>query len=418
MSVVIVGGGQAGTEVAFSLRNGGFAGEITVLSAEPDIPYQRPPLSKDFLKGDGDLEDVVIRPREFYDSKRIDLKLGVHAIGIDRAARKVALSDGGTIGFRHLVLATGAAPIGLDLPGVDAAIPTYLLRDLEHSQALRGVLQNGRGESIVVAGSGFIGLEVAAAAAHYGADVTLLCRADRVMRRSVSEVTSRVFERAHLQNGVDVRFHTEVSSLVPAGRPNLRLTDGSSLEVDRLVVGIGVTPNDELARVSGLSCEGGIVVDAQLRTSDRDIRAIGDCAVSACYGTRQRVESVQNAVDQARFVARQILSEEQGHAESDPFSAVPWFWTQQWGLKLQIAGIIDDSIDDVEVRGDAAVGSYSAFCYSRGKLIAVESVNQPRDHMAARKILESGLDVPSAVAADEAVNLRDLANRGGSVLAA
>jgi 3-phenylpropionate/trans-cinnamate dioxygenase ferredoxin reductase subunit len=402
-SVVIIGAGHAGVQVAASLREEGYAGAVKLLSAEPHLPYQRPPLSKAFLKGAMEADGLPLRAAQFYQDKGIDLLLGEEALVVDRGAQRVELASGGSLAYGHLVFATGARQRPLDAPGIDLD-GVLLLRDLTHARALR--MRLGAARRIVVIGAGFIGLEIAATATSFGGEVTIVEVASRPLGRAVSPATSAFFLEAHNAFGAQFRFGAGVVAL--HGRDGavseVELSDGSRLPADLAIVGIGVLPEDRLARRAGLACDNGIIVNDWLETSDPLISAVGDCAIfpSPLVGFPVRLESVQNAVDQAKTVARRIVG------RPEPYAALPWFWSDQGDLKLQIVGL-SHGCDQWIVRGDPQTKSFAVFGFRGEELAAVETVNRPGDHMAARRIIGARLPLSAAQAADLAFDLRKLA---------
>ncbi len=402
-AVVIVGAGHAGVQAAVSLREEGYAGDVVLLSAEKDLPYQRPPLSKAFLKGEMDIHGLPLRAEAHFREQRIDLKLGVGATRIDRAARRVELSDSGTVAYEHLILATGARQRRLDVPGVD--LPgVFTLRDIADATAIRERL--GAERKVVVIGAGFIGLEIAATAASLGAETTIVEIA-RPMGRAVSPIVSDFYLKAHRAFGARFRLGVGVTAIRGKERAEtVVLTDAEALSADMVVVGIGVVAEDALARACGLDCANGIVVDEYLTTSDPAISAIGDCAdfPNAALGFRTRLESVQNAVDQGRSVAARLAG------KPEPYDALAWFWSDQQDLKLMIAGL-SHGVDRWVVRGDPATRAFSTFGFRKGKLAVVESVNRAGDHAAAKRIIGTMKTLTPEEAADPAFDLRGLAKR-------
>lgn len=394
--VVIVGSGQAGVECAAALRHNWFSGSVTIVGDEPDLPYQRPPLSKEFLKSVED-SSLPLRGEAFYGQNAIDLRLGVTAEKIDRAARELVLGDGERLAYDHLVLATGARNRFPPIPGLDPQ-KVLELRTLAHARALTGRLDALRHVAII--GGGFIGLEVAALLRQRGIAVDVVEAADRLMGRVLSPRMSAVFAAIHEEMGTRLRLSTVVSGI--DGR-KVALSDGEVLDTDAIVVAAGVVPNAELAAEAGLRVENGILVSDRLVTSDPSISAIGDVAAHPNpYGIGTiRLESVQNAVDQGKCVAARLTGDD--HA----YDALPWFWSHQGAAKLQIAGLAMGMNDSV-LRGDAAAGKLSVFVYRRERLIAVESLNSPADHMAARRLLAAGVTVPKEAAADPATDLKAL----------
>ncbi|WP_248257262.1 NAD(P)/FAD-dependent oxidoreductase [Georgenia sp. EYE_87] len=377
--VVVIGAGHAGVQVADSLRAGGYTGAVTVVGEEAGLPYQRPPLSKDYLGPGGPGEPLPLRGDRFFADCGIDLRTGLAATGLDLAARSVALSDGSVLDYEALVLATGAA--NRTLPGADLD-GVHHLRTLTEAQVLRGALD--RAESVVVVGAGFIGLELAAVARKRGRGVTVLETANRVLGRAVSLAMSEYLASAHRRMGVDLRLEEGVDSFESVDGRVLAVasTRGEVYPADLVLVGIGALPRTELAAAAGLQVDNGIVVDAHLRTSDPHVYAVGDCATfpSVHASTRVRLESVQNATDQARHVAAAILG------SRAPYAALPWFWSQQGPIRLQIAGLTRPG-DETAVCGEVGTGKFSVLAFDQGQLTAVESVNKPADHMAARKAL-------------------------------
>jgi 3-phenylpropionate/trans-cinnamate dioxygenase ferredoxin reductase subunit len=407
--VVIVGAGQAGCETAVTLRAKGFAGPITVIGDEHGVPYQRPPLSKAFLAAGSDDDSIILRPAEFYESRGIALLSGHRATAIDRSRRLLELEGRSPLAYDTLVLATGARNRRLNLPGADAQGVHYL-RTLAEAQKLQEKLKSADERQVVIIGGGFIGLEVAAAARKYGADVTVLMSRDRPMARSVSLPVARYFEQEHRRHGVRLVANSAVQSIsASSGHADGVVTAGGKFySADIIVVGIGVDPNVELAETAGLETNGGVVVDSTLRTTDSNIFAIGDCAAFPTQTGLRRIESIQTCVDHARAVAAAIVG-----AGCD-YEKVPWFWTDQFDSKLQMAGLIE-GYDSTVVRGDPLTGSFSVLCFADGQLIAVESVNRPRDHMAARKLLAARVPVSILEAADEDIELKDLLQVGAAV---
>jgi 3-phenylpropionate/trans-cinnamate dioxygenase ferredoxin reductase subunit len=384
-SVVIVGAGQAGCQAAVSLRELGHRGTITLIGDEGVLPYQRPPLTKAYLQGDIGVGDLMFRPETYYAEHDIDLVLDDPAISVDRAARCVVLRSGRVIGYENLVLATGARP--RPIPGA------HTIRTIGDADFAR---PHGR---VVAIGAGFIGLEHAAVASEGGCDVTVVEAQPRALSRVLSEHTAEHVVQVHRRRGVKFLFNATVSEVRPG---EVVLADGTVLAADLVVAGIGVVPNVELAQEAGLTVDDGIVVDARLRTSDPAIFAIGDCARFP-HGTRQvRLESVQNAVDQASCVAAVI----RGSAE--PYVQVPWFWSDQYAMKVQIAGLTEGH-DNAVVTGDPTTGAFSVFCFAGDRLLGVESVNKPVDHVLARRLLAANCPIRPEMVAVPGFDLRTAA---------
>jgi 3-phenylpropionate/trans-cinnamate dioxygenase ferredoxin reductase subunit len=394
--VVIVGAGQAGFQVAASLRADGFDGSIALIGDERGLPYQRPPLSKTVLAGKQHIDSVAFRPERFYHDQRIDLMPGEKIAGIDRASRRVLLSTGSRLPYETLVLATGARVRTLPMSGV------RYLRDRDHAIDLKQRVDAAA--NVVVIGGGFIGLEVAAVARELGKNVWVIEAQSRLMPRVVAPVLSEFYRQAHTALGVSVALNTVVAGI---GEGRVTLSDGATLPADLVVAGIGVVPNVELAGDAGLTLGDGILVDDHLRTEDEHLFAIGDCAdhPNQFAGGRVRIESVQNAVDQAKCVAAQIVG------KRAPYSAVPWFWTDQFDLKLQMCGL-SNRADHAVVRGTMEGRKFSVFYFKDQRLIAVDSINRPGDHMVGRKMLAAGTRVTPEQAGDESVDLKALLSAG------
>lgn len=402
-NILIAGAGQAAYQVAASLRQEGFEGAITLIGDEPGVPYQRPPLSKAYLLGKVGADALRFRPAEFYEQQRIT-RLQATVVAIDRGAKTVTLGGpqaGRQLPYDHLVLATGARNRVPQVPGITLD-GVFGLRTLADADALAPRL--AQIQRVVVVGAGFIGLEFAAVAAARGIRVDVLEIGQRPMARAVSEATSAAFDAAHRAWGVRLHYGQGLASVLgSAGRVTGATTSGGlTLPADLLVYGIGVLPNAELAREAGLAVDNGVRVDALLRTDDPAISALGDLVSfpSPWAGAPVRLESVQNAVDQARALAARLVGK-----AATPYAALPWFWTDQGDLKLQIAGL-SDGHDATVVFGDAAQRQFSVLCFRAGRLIAVESCNRAADHMASRKLLQRHTDLTPAQAAQAGFDLK------------
>jgi 3-phenylpropionate/trans-cinnamate dioxygenase ferredoxin reductase subunit len=399
-AVAIVGTGQAGFQAAAALRQEGFAGRIVMIGDEPVPPYQRPPLSKSYLARESGLDELWLRPESFYAQHRIAVMAGETVTAIDRTERRLLLASGTELAWDHLVLATGARFRPLAVPGaeLDGVLP---LRTLADADILRERLDQAR--DIVVVGAGFIGLEFASVAITRGAAVHIVEVTQQPMGRVVSATISKFFTDAHRRWGAGVLLGTGVTRILGAGGRvcSVETSDGRHLPADLVLICVGVIPNTELARAAGLSVDNGIVVDQQLATADPAILAIGDCAnfPTPFASGRVRLESVQNAVDQARSVAAYIVG------KPEPYDKVPWFWSDQSDLKLQIAGITAGH-DNAVLRGDLDSGRFSVFCYRAGRLIGVESVNQTADHVVARRLLAGDPKLTPQNAVDLSYDLR------------
>ncbi|MEO8667192.1 MAG: FAD-dependent oxidoreductase [Bauldia sp.] len=400
--IVIVGGGHGGSQIAASLREKGYDGPLTLVSAESEIPYQRPPLSKAFLK-DPAHDLLPLRPASFYEKNHIALRLGTEAVAIDRREAQLRLADGTSLAYDKLALAVGSRPripaiAGVDLDGV------FYLREARDARWLRSRLPNS--SNVVVIGGGFIGLEIAATARLLGKTVTVLEAADRLMGRVVHPEISRHFRELHEGWGTDLRFKTPVGAIIGEGGKVVAVetATGERIAADVAVIGIGILPNVEMAAEAGLAIDNGILVDASMATSDPAVVSIGDCVTFDHWdlGRRVRLESVQNAVDQGKTAALTLLG------KGEPYRAVPWFWSDQGDVKLQMVGLSNDA-DRSVLRGRADDGSFSVFHFAAGRLVAIDSVNRPSDHMVGRRMIGAGISPPPEVVADEGADLKALA---------
>jgi 3-phenylpropionate/trans-cinnamate dioxygenase ferredoxin reductase subunit len=391
--VIIIGAGHAGFQAASSLRQLGFPGELMLIAGEPGLPYQRPPVS----------DKLAFRPAPYYAKHAIELVTGDPVLGIDREASRVELSSGRSISYDDLVIATGARSRALPTPGseLDGVV---MLRTLEDAAIVNRRLAYG--PRLVVIGGGFIGLEVAAAARQRGIHVTVLEALHRTLARIVSPTISEHICDVHRAHGTVVRHGIDVRRLLTDDGchvAGVELAGGERIPADMVVVGIGAAPNTELAVAAGLDCAHGVVVDQHLCTGDPHIWAIGDCAVFPdAEGRRRRLESVQNATDHGRAVAAAITG------QPHPYDATPWFWTYQHDCRLQIAGLTSGH-DTAVVRGDPDSGSFSVFCFDGDRFLGAESVNRPRDHLAARKLLDARVALSPAQAGDESYELKPAA---------
>jgi 3-phenylpropionate/trans-cinnamate dioxygenase ferredoxin reductase component len=403
--VAIIGAGQAGFQAAASLRDTGFSGRIALIGDEPVVPYQRPPLSKSYLAGKSGADDLWLRPAEFYAKQQIDLLYGDPVTAIDRGQRRLHLASGIEFSWDHLVVATGAGCRPLAVPGAELD-GVLTLRTLADADALRQRLAEVR--EVVVVGAGFIGLEFAAVALERGTAVHIIEVTRKPMGRVVSEPVARFFTEAHIGWGAEVALGTGVVRMLGVGGrvAGVETTDGRRIPADLVLICIGVIPNAQLARHAGLAVDDGIVVDEYLATSDPAISAIGDCAnfPTPFAPVRVRLESVQNAVDQGRCVADRLAGRPM------PYRRVPWFWSDQGDLKLQIAGITIGH-DKSVLRGDPTARNFSVFCYRDDRLIGVESVNRTADHVVARRLLAGDPALSPEQAADEGYDLRAHARR-------
>ncbi len=397
---VIVGAGQAGAELAAGLRQQNYAGRILVVGEEAHLPYRRPPLSKAYLAGDASAASLLIRNEVAYAKLGIECRTGARAVHIDRAAKRLVFEDGGTQPYSKLALTTGGRPRRLAIEGGDFPNVHYI-RTIADVDALRPGLLAGR--KLVVIGGGYIGLEIAAVAIKLGLKVTLLEALPRVLARVATAKLSSFYERLHRGRGVDIRTGAVVERLAGAGRvDSVILKGGSVVAADLVVVGIGLVPNTELAAASGLAVDNGIVVDRYARTADPDIVAAGDCAHhhNDFLGRSLRLECVPSAQEQARTAAMTLCG------GAVPHAAVPWFWSDQYELKLQMVGIAD-GYDELVVRGDLAGDSFAVLYLKDGAMISATTVNRPQDFTLARRLVVGRSKLDSARLADESVSLKE-----------
>jgi len=402
MGTIIIGAGHGGGTVAAQLRQYGYADAITLIGDEPHPPYQRPPLSKGWLKGEVDHDGLLLRPRDWYAEADVDLRTSTRVIQIDRVAKTVTLSTDETLTWDSLVIATGARARRLELPGSD--LKGFLeLRTIDDAEMIKAWFKPGFRLAII--GGGYVGLEVAASARKLGAEVDVLEREDRLLARVAGPVLSSFFREVHEEQGVRFHFGVAVEGFdgVDGHVSGVRLGDGSVLHCDAVLVGIGAIPNDDLARDAGLVCDNGVVVDGQARTSDPDIFAVGDMThrPMPLYGRTLRLESVPNALEQARHAAAAICG------APEPKTDVPWFWSDQYDLKLQIAGLPFD-VDQVVVRGDPDSRKFSVFHLSQGRVQAVEAVNAAPDFMIGRQWLVARREVDAERLADASIPIKQL----------
>ncbi len=398
--VVLVGGGHAAAAFVNSVRRAGYQGRVTLISDEPVPPYHRPPLSKKYIANALPVAQILIRAAGWYAEQQVTLRLGERVVQIDRKAGCVVLDGGERIGYDQLVLLTGARPrrlpseLGGDLPGV------LVMRSLADADALAPHLVAGK--RVLVIGGGYIGLEAAAVAATKELQVTLLEAAPRILQRVAAQATSDYFRALHRAHGVDIREGVSVRRLIERdGRVcGAELEGGAVIEADVVLVGIGVQPNVELAQQAGLAVDNGICVDALCRTDDPAVLAAGDCCSFEYRGRRIRLESVQNANDQAAAAAHTVAGQDK------PYAAMPWFWSDQYDTKLQIAGL-NQGYDDAIVRAGASERSQSVWYYQGEQLLAVDAMNDAAAYVTAKKLLERGGNVPKATVADPAAQFKD-----------
>ncbi|MEQ8782882.1 MAG: FAD-dependent oxidoreductase [Roseibium album] len=378
--IVIIGAGQAGAQLAHSLRQGGFEGPLRLIGDEPHPPYQRPPLSKKYLSGDVGAEGLWLRPPAFFETNQIDHIPNTKAVSIDRAAKRVHLENGDTLAYGKLVLATGTNARTLPLKGADKT-GVVTLRSIADVDAIRDGLSSSSGIAII--GAGYIGLEVAAVAKAMGKSVSVIEAQDRPMKRVVSQAVSDYFTRLHRDKGIDLRLETGIESIEGDETvTGVKLSNGDIVSAELVLIAVGAEPNDHLAAETGLEVDNGVLVDGSGQTSDPNIYAVGDCTrfYSNRYQRSVRMESVQNAIDQAKAAAQSLLGED---IDYDP---VPWFWSDQYDIKLQIAGL-SEGYDETIVVGSPADHKFYVAYLNKRKLIAVDSINFPRSHMLARRVI-------------------------------
>ncbi|MDA9207564.1 FAD-dependent oxidoreductase [Octadecabacter sp.] len=396
--IVVIGAGQAGASLVAKLRADGFDGEITVIGAETAPPYQRPALSKAYLLGEMERERLFLRPRDWYETNAITLRTGTRAVSVDGVAKTVTLEGDEVIGFDHLAFTTGSHPrqlpskIGGDLDGV------YTVRDLADTDAITPEFNAGR--KVLIIGGGYIGLEAAAVAAKRGLDVVLVEMADRILQRVAARETSDYFRALHESHGVDIREGVGLQRLVGDGRvTGAVLSDGTELDVDFAIVGVGIYPASVLAQTAGVACADGIVTDTFGQTSIPGIWAAGDCATLDWHGAQIRLESVGNAIDQAEIVAQNMMGADKTYAPK------PWFWSDQYDCKLQIAGLNLGYTDIVTRKVETA---QSHWYYKGDTLIAVDAMNDPRSYMIGKRLIEAGKSPAKDAIADPDTDMKAL----------
>jgi 3-phenylpropionate/trans-cinnamate dioxygenase ferredoxin reductase subunit len=401
--VVIIGAGHAGGTIAALLRQYAFAGPITLIGDEPIAPYQRPPLSKAWLKGEADAEALMLKPESFYAEHGIDLRLNATVTAIDRAAKQVQLKDGGSVAYDLLVLATGCRARRLTIPGADLA-NVLELRSAADAERLKAIL--GPGRRLAVVGGGYIGLEAAASGRALGAEVVVVEREPRLLARVACEVLSSFFQSYHEQRGVGFELAADITAFEGEAShvTGVRLADGRLIACDAALVGVGALPNDELARAAGLDRANGVVVGLDARTSDPAIFAIGDVTFRPMphYDRAHRLESVANALEQAKQAAAAIAG------RPAPTPEVTWNWSDQYDLKLQIAGVPFDT-DEILVRGDPAAGKFAVFHLQQGVVRAVEAVNAPPEFMMGKQLIASRRPISRDRLADTTISMKEVA---------
>lgn len=402
-SIVIIGGGQAGAQAIMSLRQGGYTGAITLIGEETALPYQRPPLSKAYMKGEFEEARLYLRPAEWYEQNAVTMKLGRLAVSLDVQEKTVKDDQGDVHSFDRLILATGSRPRAAPFPGGDLA-NVFDLRTLADVDQIRPRLKEGR--KLVIVGAGYIGLEAAAVARRLGLEVTVIEAAERVLARVTSPMISAFYQSVHEAEGVNILTGESVTELLGEDGAVRRamLASGTEIEADIVLVGIGIVPNEELARDAGIACDNGVIVDRDGQTSDPSIYAVGDCTQRPLvyHAGRARLESVHNAIEQGKLAAASILGKPR------PLEDCPWFWSDQYDLKLQIAGL-SSGYDQHVVRGDPASKKFAIFYLKDGRLIAVDAINSPPEFLMSKKMIVSGAEPSPAQLADSAVNMKDIA---------
>jgi 3-phenylpropionate/trans-cinnamate dioxygenase ferredoxin reductase component len=401
--VLIVGAGHGGAQAAIMLRQLGFAGSIGIAGDEPDLPYERPPLSKDYLAGEKPAERLLIRPERFWIERDVTMLPGLRVVAVDADAHHVETSGGERIGYGYLIWATGGRARSLPCPGADCG-DVHVIRTRADVDRLKAALTQA--ERVAVIGGGYIGLEAAAVLTKLGKQVSLFEALPRVLARVAGEQLSRFYEAEHRRHGVDLRLGAQVEVFaVEQGRmAGVRLAGGETVAADLAIVGIGIVPEVEPLLAAGADGGDGVEVDAQCRTSLSDVFAIGDCARHAnrfAGGARIRLESVQNANDQATVAARTIC----GDAAS--YDAVPWFWSNQYDLRLQTVGL-STGFDDIVTRGDPDTRSFSLVYLRQGRVVALDCVNATKDYVQGRKLVEAGAEIAPELLADTAKPLKEL----------
>lgn len=398
---VVIGGGHAAGQAVASLRQGGFDGEIIVVGDEPFPPYQRPPLSKQYLSGEHGLDRVYLRPESFYAKRDITLKLGIRVESLDCEAHSVTTSEGETINYDKALLCTGSRPRQLKAPGSDLAGIHYL-RGIADVDGIRAEMADAK--TMIIVGGGYIGLEVAAVVRTAGLEVSVLEMESRILNRVTTPTMSEFYTQLHEGRGVKILTDTAVSGFEGEGRISTAVTaSGEQLPADIVIIGIGILPNVELAQAAGLDCENGIVVDERCATSHPDVYAAGDCTnhPNPLLNRRLRLESVPNAMEQSRVAAANMLGEEKTYA------AIPWFWSDQYELKLQMVGFSTDADQEV-LRGDPSSNQFARFYLEQGVLVAADAVNSPKEFMACRQLVTKQVKVDVDKLANADVPIKEL----------
>lgn len=393
MAIVIVGAGHAAGQAAASLRQEGFEDEIIIIGDEAHIPYQRPPLSKAYLSGEQGIERVYLRPEKFYDDKNVTVKVNTSVTAIDTGAHTVTTDAGDTFTYEKLLIATGGRPRKLSIPGSDLSGIHYL-RTIADVDAIKGDF--GEGKRLVIVGGGYIGLEVASVAVKYGLEVHVLEMEERILQRVTTPEMSAYYHQLHSGRGVHIHTSTMVSGFSGDGHVSAVACGDESFPADLVIVGIGIIPNTEIAEAAGIECDNGIVVDDHCRTSAEDVYAAGDCTnhPNPLLDRRLRLESVPNAMEQARVATANMTGGDKVYA------SIPWFWSDQYELKLQMVGFSADG-DSHVTRGDMASNAFAVFYLKDGKVVAADAVNSPKEFMICKQLIGKAVD-PAALADPDA----------------
>ena len=399
--LVIVGAGQSAAQCIMTLKRNGFEKPIILIGEENHLPYQRPPLSKDFLSEEVGLERVYMKSQDFYDQNNVTVNKSTSVLTIEREDKTISLSDGKILSYQNLVLATGSRVRRLKVKGSDLNNIQYL-RTIDNSDAIKEGFK--RDKKIVIIGAGYIGLEVAAVAVKKRMKVTVIEMANRVMNRTVDPIISGHFDELHRENGVEIILNSTLEKF--EGEKDVKAVvckDGTKIEADLVVVGVGIQPNQEVAESAGLKCSNGILVDEFCRTEDPHIFACGDCTNHPNFHLNKniRLESVHNALEQAKTVALSLLG------KPEKYDQVPWFWSDQYDQRLQIVGISGDH-DEIVTRGSLKGGSFMLFYLKEGELIAADSINNPKDFLISKKLVANKLKISSDVLSDQSVDLKEL----------
>ncbi|MFL2834371.1 MAG: NAD(P)/FAD-dependent oxidoreductase [Alphaproteobacteria bacterium] len=400
--IIIIGGGQAGCQTATSLRALGFLGEISIYCSENYLPYQRPPLSKKFLLGELDKERLFFKPEKFYRDNNINFFLNSYVAKIEKENKKIFLNNNEEDSYDKLVIATGTKPREIDVDK-DSAKNIFYLRSIDDVLEIKGKVQSSK--KVAIIGGGYIGLEVAAIFKKLGLSVTIIEMAGRILERVTSQIISDFYTKVHNEEGVKILTNTSVESITKKSKDMEILTNNGAISADFVVVGIGVIPCDELASESGLKVQNGILVNEFCETSEKDIYSAGDCTVhpNSYYNKDIRLESVHNAIEQGKTVASSIMN------KKTPYNQIPWFWSDQYNLKLQIAGLCID-YDDIIVRGNSDNRSFAVFYMKDNYMIASDCINCPGEHMMSRRIISDKIIVDKDRLSDVLIPIKEVIN--------